>query len=339
MGQAPVLLVTGATGLVMSHVVRGWLERNPGGQAVAVDLAPPDPVVAAYFAPVADRLHPRRGDIRDDRLWRAVEEDFAVTHAVHGAVVTSINRLTLRDDGPADMGGALPALETNILGAVRALAWAARQPDLRRFVYVSSGSIYAAEGPSPLPEEGHVEPDGLYGISKYTGELYTAEAARRFGLPALSVRLSGVYGPLDRDTGVRDVTSVPGTLLRAALAGEEIGLAGLEVAGDYIHAGDVAAAIAALLECAEPRHAVYNVAYGEAFSLRALAERVARLVPGAHWREAPPAEADLALDPVPPGGRWGAYDISRLAADCGWRPRPLDQALADYRDWLTEQPY
>jgi UDP-glucose 4-epimerase len=338
-GTPPVLLVTGATGLVMSHVTRVWLERNPEGQAVAVDLAPLDPVVEAFFAPVADRLHLRQGDVRDEALWRAVEQDFPVTHAVHGAVVTSINRLTRRDDGSVDLAVALPALETNILGTARALAWAGRQAGLSRFVYVSSGSVYAAEGPSPLPEDGYVEPGGLYAISKYTSELYTAQAAAQFGLPAVSVRLSGVYGPLDRDTGARDVTSVPGTLLRAALAGEEIALAGLDVAGDYIHAGDVGAATAALLDCEAPRHAVYNIAHGEAVSLRGLAELVAELVPGARWREATPAEAGLALDPVPSSGRWGAYDIARLAADCGWRPRPLDEALADYRDWLAAQPY
>jgi hypothetical protein len=36
------------------------------------------------------------------------------------------------------------------------------------------------------------------------------------------------------------------------------------------------------------------------------------------------------------GRRWGAYDISRLAA-LGWRPRPLRDALHAYLDWLLAE--
>jgi nucleoside-diphosphate-sugar epimerase len=339
MSRDPVLLATGATGLVMSHVVRCWLDAHPEGRAVAVDLNPPDAAVSAFFQPVSARLELRVGDVRDAAFWDGFARDFAVSHLVHGAAVTSINRMTIQEDGSPDLAGALPALDVNIMGTLRVLAWAARQPNLQRCVTVSSGSVYGPEGPSPLPEHVAVEPDGLYGISKYVGELYTGQAARQFALPALAVRLSGVYGPLDRDTGVRAVTSVPGTLLRTALAGEELRLSGLEARGDYIQAGDVGRAIVALLDCASPSHEIYNIAYGETASLRELAELATRLVPGAAWRDSEPEEAHLSLDAHPAGGRWGAYDISRLRDDCGWRPRPLEEALAEYRDWLRTQPY
>ncbi len=339
MSRDPVLLATGATGLVMSHVVRCWLDAHPEGRAVAVDLNPPDAAVSAFFQPVSARLEPRVGDVRDADFWDGIARDFAVSQLVHGAAVTSINRMTIQEDGSPDLAGALPALDVNMTGTLRVLAWAARQPNLQRCVTVSSGSVYGPEGPSPLPEDVAVEPDGLYGISKYVGELYTGQAARQFALPALAVRLSGVYGPLDRDTGVRAVTSVPGTLLRTALAGEELRLSGLEARGDYIQAGDVGRAIVALLDCASPSHEIYNIAYGETASLRELAELVTRLVPGAAWRDSEPEEAHLSLDAHPAGGRWGAYDISRLRDDCGWRPRPLEEALAEYRDWLRTQPY
>lgn len=343
MPRAQTLLATGATGLVMSHVVRAWLERHPDATAVGLDLASPDPVVQVFFAPVAERLSLRAGDLRDESLLRDIAQGHAVTHVVHGAAVTSINRLTRPASGspgmPGDMTPALPALEVNVLGTARVLAWAGRLPRLAGFVTVSSGSVYAAEGPSPLPEDGHVAPEGLYAISKYAGELFTAEAARQFGVPALSVRLSGVYGPLDRDTGVRSVQSVPGTLLRAALAGQELSLSGLEATGDYVHAGDVGRAVAALLDHGGPRHPVYNIAFGEAVSLRELAELTSQTVPGFRWRQTEPQDADLALESHPTGGRWGAYDISRLAEDCGWRPRGLAESFADYRDWLNTQPY
>ena len=141
MAEPPVLLVTGATGLVMSHVVCRWLVAHPEGRAVAVDLNPPDAVVAAFFQPVSARLDLRVGDVRDADLWDGIARDVAITHLVHGAAVTSINRLTQREDGSADLGGALPALDVNIMGTLRALAWSARQPGLERCVVVSSGSV------------------------------------------------------------------------------------------------------------------------------------------------------------------------------------------------------
>ena len=84
MAEGPVLLATGATGLVMSHVVRCWLEAHPEGRAVAVDLNPPDPVVAAFFEPVSARLEVRPGDVRDPALWDGIGRDFTVSHVVHG---------------------------------------------------------------------------------------------------------------------------------------------------------------------------------------------------------------------------------------------------------------
>ena len=102
MAEEKTLLVTGATGLVMSHLVKAWLEAAPNHYAVAVDLNPPDKVVEAFFHPVAERLTYKCGDIRAPGLWQEIENEFRVTHAVHGATVTSINRLTLGADGEAD---------------------------------------------------------------------------------------------------------------------------------------------------------------------------------------------------------------------------------------------
>ena len=36
-------------------------------------------------------------------------------------------------------------------------------------------------------------------------------------------------------------------------------------------------------------------------------------------------------------GMWGAYDISRIGADTGWKPRPMREALHAYMDWLASE--
>jgi UDP-glucose 4-epimerase len=34
---------------------------------------------------------------------------------------------------------------------------------------------------------------------------------------------------------------------------------------------------------------------------------------------------------------WGAYDISRVTAETGWKPRPVREALHAYMDWIAAE--
>ncbi len=331
------LLITGGSGFVLSHLARQWLRADPAAQVVLLDANPLDAVAERFFAPVRDRLTMIAGDVRDAAGLETRLAPYAVTHLVHGAAVTSINRHT---EG-IGMAGARPALETNIMGTVNLLAWAGQQRTLQRFIYVSSGSVYGDDGPAeagaPLPEEGYLDPEGFYDISKYTSELLTAECARRFGLPAVSVRFSGVYGPMDRETPSRDVVCVPQRIAKRGLAGETVKVNDLAGVGDFIDAGDIAPALMVLLQAERPRHQVYNVAYGATVSIAEMLEMTREKVPDLQHAVVPAAEADVVLDPALSGGRWGAYDISRLRDEFGWRPRPFRTAYHAYMDWLQEE--
>lgn len=338
-GDSPRLLVTGGTGFVMGNLVRHWLESDPAASAVVLDAAAPDAVAARFFAPVADRLSVLQGDLRDPDLLAGLPNASTLTHVVHGAAVTSINRLT---EGGAGLAGALPALETNLMGTARLLAWAERLPALRRLVYVSTGSVYGPEGPAragePLPEDGYIDPDGLYGVTKYAAESLVTQCAKQFALPAAAVRLASVFGPLDRETPARAIHLAPHTVTTSALAGRTIRVNDLSAGGDFIHAGDVATAIACLLRAPEaPRHPVYNVASGRFASFGELIELVSERLPGTRFQEAAEGPFDLHQDPAQTSGRWGAYDISRLAEEFAWHPRPLRAALNAYLDWLIAE--
>jgi nucleoside-diphosphate-sugar epimerase len=149
------------------------------------------------------------------------------------------------------------------------------------------------------------------------------------------VRFSSVYGPMDRATPSRAVDCAPKRMLHLRRAGEDVRISGAAAMGDYIHAADVATAVIALLTCTRPRHPVYNIALGEFVTLLGLAEAVAAAVPEFRFAEAAPEQAHIQGDPARLNGAWGGYDISRMVADTGWRPRALGEALADYSDWLT----
>jgi UDP-glucose 4-epimerase len=163
------LLVTGATGFVMSVLGRHWLDAFPSERLMVLDAAAPDAAALRYFAPVADRLDLVVADVTQPDTWRAALDAGNVTHIVHGATVTPLSRGTMSEakrEPEAENPGRI--IDVNIMGTVAVLDWARTLPRLRRFIYVSSGAVYKHHGPDrpgePLPEDGYVMPRRLYGI-------------------------------------------------------------------------------------------------------------------------------------------------------------------------------
>lgn len=336
MSNAETLLVTGATGFAMSHVVRRWLEQYPDSRVLAIDAAAPDAHAERFFTGVSDRMDFLQADILDPSLWKSLGRRADVNGIVHGATVTSIDRLVHANGrGRPGLSGARKSIDVNINGALNVLQFATELPKLRRMINVSSGSVYASEGPEPLPEDGFVAPNGIYAITKHVGELFTDYAAKHLGLPAVSVRLSGVFGPMDRETPGRDVRSAPRIIAELGLEEKPVRVRSLEAAGDFIHAGDVAVAVIALLNAKSLRYPAYNVAAGELKTIRDLIQAFQRSLPSLRCDEIKDGgPVDLDQDPRLKRGRFGAYDIAKIRDDTGWKPRPLEDAVDDYVAWL-----
>jgi UDP-glucose 4-epimerase len=329
------LLATGGTGFVVSHVVRSWLERCPDRRALVIDAAPPDDAAEMFFGASNDRIEFITASVIDGGLWQNLKHRSDIVHVVHGAAVTSIDRLVhAAGRGRPGLAGARRSIAVNIDGTLNVLQFAAGLPNLSRLVNVSSGSVYAGQGPEPLPEDGYVEPDGIYPITKYAGERFTAFAANDLALPAVSVRLSGVFGPLDRETAARDVRSAPRIIAEKALAGEPIRVRSFDGAGDFVYAGDVADAVVSLLEAGALRYPVYNVAAGVLTTIGELVDAFRVRVNALSAEEVPAGEVDVDYPPDRRYGRFGAYDIARIQRDAGWHPRPLADTVSEYLDWL-----
>src|SRR5258708_37692617 len=171
-------------------------------------------------------------------------------------------------------------------------------PRLQRFIYVSSGAVYKHHGPDrpgePLPEEGYVLPRRLYGISKLASELITERYGDLFGLTTASVRLSSVYGTMDRVTPSRNFRHVPNRIAHLAVNGaKRVRVNTLAAVGDYIHVEDVARAIVALLGAPALRYGAYNIAAGRAAKEGDPVGLGEGKGPGFHAERVPPAGADM----------------------------------------------
>jgi UDP-glucose 4-epimerase len=327
----------------MSVLARHWLEADPSARLVIVDAAPVDTMATRYFAPVADRVRVVVADITKPESWRAAVAGHEVTHIVHGATVTPISRGTaLEAKREPEAENPRRIVDVNVMGTVAVLDWARELPGLRRFIYVSSGAVYKHHGPDrpgePLPEDGYVMPRTLYGVSKLASELITERYGDLFGLATASVRLSSVYGTLDRPTASRNFRHVPNRIAHMAVAGvKRVRVNTLDAVGDYVHAEDVARAILTLLHAEHLRYNTYNIAMGHTVTLGELVTWAAQRYPGFHAKVVAAADADIVQDPSRVDGMWGAYDISRISAEMGWKPRPVREALHAYLDWIATE--
>lgn len=338
-----ILLVTGATGFVMSVLGRHWLEADPQARLVVLDASPLDAAAERYFAPFRQRLAVVVADVTRPDTWRSALSGHAVTHIVHGATITPISRGTA-SEAKREPEAENPAriIEVNLMGTVAVLEWARTLPNLKRFIYVSSGAVYKHHGPDrpgePLPEDGYVMPRRLYGISKLASELITERYGDLFGLSTASVRPSSVYGPMDRVTASRNMRHVPNRIAHAAVDGvKRLRVNTLDAVGDYIHVEDVASAIVSLLRAPQLRYSVYNTALGGTASIGDMVGWAAEKVPGFRADVVPAEQADILQDPTLKDGMWGAYDVARIGAETGWKPRPMRAAFHAYMDWIAAE--
>ncbi|MGI9354218.1 MAG: NAD-dependent epimerase/dehydratase family protein [Rhizobiaceae bacterium] len=336
------LLITGGGGFVMSSLALLWLQKHPDQRVLVLDAGPKDAALEKFFAPVAARLSYVQGSVLDNALLDRIAETEDIDRIVHAATVTLFAPELPDGTRIADAETDAPAtvLEVNFMGTVRLLELARRLDGLKCFLNLSSGAVYndyGPEPPGPMPEEGWVDPPEFYGITKLASEMTATRYGQMFGFKVASCRLSGVYGPMDRWRPSRAYHCPPYVAIHHALAGKPVRINACSGIGDHIHSQDVSRALISLLEKDAPfAYPVYNVAQGEAVSLEQLLEIVREILPGLTWEIADPAECDIVMDPTVTGGRWGAYDISRMEAETSWKPRPLATALADYAAFVRD---
>jgi UDP-glucose 4-epimerase len=328
------LFVSGGAGFVLRHLVQQWLVSHPADQAVIVDAAEWDSAAQRFFAGVRERLVFLHADVRQTAGWTDTASGYPITHVVHAAAITPSPEREW--DHPAEV------LDVNVMGTVNVLEWARRLPGLQRFVYVSSGNAYGEAAPgtsgAPISENDPANPSELYGISKLASELIVRRYGELCGLPVTSVRLTGIFGTMDRATPGRTLQSVPYLLAHLALTGEPILVNSLDGGGDWLHAADVAGALLALLEARRLNWDLYNVASGRFVTLRELVDIVREVIPDLRVEVVPELRANLVRDLLRRLAQWGAYDIARLHQDTGWQPPPLRWELNTYLVYLQQHP-
>lgn len=335
------VLVTGGAGFIGANLA-DRLARE--GHRVTVYDALRRPGVERNLAWLkrrhGDRINPLRADIRDTAALRdAVADAEAVFHlAAQVAVTTSL--ADPAEDFAVNLGGSFALLEAvrqRRGGAVPALFASTNKVygDLADVALEKLGEAWQPRD-AALRGAGVAETRGLdfhtpYGCSKGAADQYVLDYARSFGLPAVVLRMSCIYGP--RQMGTEDQGWVAHFLIRA-LRGEAIGIFGdgCQVR-DILHVADaVEAWIAAWRRIGDVSGRAFNLGGGPANAVSLLAA-IREIEAITARRVALRFDAWRAGDQ-----RWYVSDTRRAMAELGVPPpRAWREGLRDLAAWMMEE--
>jgi nucleoside-diphosphate-sugar epimerase len=172
-------LVTGGAGFIGSNIVDELVRRR---QEVVVldDLSAGK---EANLAAVRDKIELHIGSITD--LAAVQSACKGVHYVIHLAARTSVPRSVLNP---------LETNHVNIDGMLNVLV-AARDAQVRRFVFAASSAAYGETPTLPKIESMPAQPISPYGLTKYVGELYAQVFGRVYGLENACLRYFNVFGP------------------------------------------------------------------------------------------------------------------------------------------------
>ena len=199
------------------------------------------------------------GDIRkfDDCRSACAGVDYVLHQAALGSVPRSLN-------------DPITSNATNVDGFLNMLV-AARDAEVKSFVYAASSSTYGDHPGLPKVEDVIGKPLSPYAVTKYVNELYAAVFARSYGFNTIGLRYFNVFGKRQDPNGA--YAAVIPKWTAAMIAGEDVFINGDgETSRDFCFVDNAVRAnlLAATTPSEIARNQVYNVAVGDRTSLNQL---------------------------------------------------------------------
>jgi UDP-N-acetylglucosamine 4-epimerase len=174
------ILITGGAGFIGSNLCEYFLSKNY--KVICLDN-----FATGHRHNLNDFINNENfslieGDIRNiETCQQAVQGvDFVLHQAALGSVPRSINDPITTND-------------VNVSGFLNMLV-AARDANIKRFVYAASSSTYGDSVGLPKVEEVIGKPLSPYAITKYVNELYAEIFSRTYGLETVGLRYFNVFG-------------------------------------------------------------------------------------------------------------------------------------------------
>lgn len=253
------ILVTGGAGFIGSNLCEALLER--GDEVVCLDNFMTGHIenILPFFDKYTDKFKLIVGDIRNmDDCRKAVED---VDYVLHEAALGSVPR-SIKDP--------ITTNAVNIGGFLNMLV-AARDANVKRFVFAASSSTYGDSQSLPKVEDVIGKPLSPYAITKYVDELYADVFARTYGMEYIGLRYFNVFGRRQDPNGA--YAAVIPLFVKKFIRHEAPNINGDgEYSRDFTYIDNVIQMnlLAISTENPDAINQIYNTAYGERTTLNQL---------------------------------------------------------------------
>lgn len=287
------VLITGGTGFIGAYVARRLIQE--GKKVITLDTIPSNVINAVLAPEEISQVKFVTGDVSSFR---------DVAHTIHDNKVDKIVHLASLLH-PASNENPPLAIQVNIQGQATILE-AARIFDLKKVVWASSVVVFGSReshSHQVLPNDAVHHPVNLYGATKSFDEFLTRHYIDEWGVDALGLRFTVVYGP----GRVRGASSFVNELIKPALEQAATVPFGDDVV-DWQYVEDIAGLLAKAVNLPRTKTSVFNTQFDRR-SIREAGEYVAKLIPSAQINYQP-GEFGIAWE----------LDDSALQEEIGFEP-------------------
>jgi nucleoside-diphosphate-sugar epimerase len=199
----------------------------------------------------------------------------------------------------------------------------ARGCELDRFVFLSSSMVYGNFQTESVDEEHPLNPIGIYGALKLSGEKIVIAYNQVFGLPYTIIRPSALYGArcVSRRVGqVYIETALEGGTLRMDGDGSE--------RIDFTYIDDLVSGICGALVSPDAKNQIFNLTHGDARSIKQLVGVIREHFPTVKVEAVP-------RDNLMPFR--GTLSVDKARRMFGYAPaNPIEVGMPKYIGWYRE---
>ncbi|MBO9693694.1 SDR family oxidoreductase [Chryseobacterium sp.] len=251
------ILITGGAGFIGSNLTEYFL--NKGYYVVCLDNFATGH--RHNIEPFLENPNYKliEGDIRDLEVCQKAVEN--VDYILHQAALGSVPR-SIKDP--------ITSNDVNVSGFLNMLV-AARDANVKRFVYAASSSTYGDSESLPKVEEVIGKPLSPYAITKYVNELYADVFGKTYGMKCIGLRYFNVFGRRQDPNGA--YAAVIPLFVKQLINHESPTINGTgDYSRDFTYIDNVIQMneLAMLTETPEAMNTVYNTAVGDRTTLNDL---------------------------------------------------------------------
>lgn len=303
------ILVTGGTGFIGSYLVKELLKE--GEKIVIFDYMPD----TSLLEDIKGDYKLLTGDISSLRDVMCAVLENEITDIFHLAFVLA----ETCEENP------FKGFDINLKGILNLLE-AARICNVKKFVFVSSISVFGKDAEEPVKNDAPKNPLTFYGITKLASEHICLWYNRKYNLDVRGVRFTWVFGPGRK----RGITRLFSSQILDCIAKEKVvEIENPDEKGDWLYVKDAVKALLLAWRARRPKKRIYNIA-GGTHSIREVVEIARRIVPDATVEY---KGNRIVLSPYP-----SSYNDRWAREEFGWSPSySIEDAVKEHLEIQMSQ--